>query len=104
MRVRFRALKSRLPFIIFLFVLLMAALAVHIDWTWKRKICPRGGRIFSIASDFWNFPYKRNQYGAAVVKAIRSGAALFADENKDTGDQRHNVEEENGWPELQAKA
>jgi len=32
------------------------------------------------------------------------GAALFADENKDAGGQRHNIEEENGWPELQAEA
>jgi hypothetical protein len=32
------------------------------------------------------------------------GASLFADENKDPGAQRHNVEQKNGWPELQAKA
>jgi len=25
---------------------LVAALAVHIDWTWKRKLSPRGGRYF----------------------------------------------------------
>jgi len=30
-------------------------------------------------------------------------AALFADENKNAGGQRHNIEEENGWPELQAE-
>jgi len=28
---------------------------------------------------------------------------LFADENKDAGGQRHNVEQENGWPDIQAK-
>src|SRR5438445_13251948 len=42
----FRALKRWLPFIIFLLVLLIAALAVHIDWTWKRKLSPHGGRYF----------------------------------------------------------
>jgi hypothetical protein len=36
-------------------------------------------------------------------KGNQIGAALFADENKDTGGQRHNVEEENGWPKLQLK-
>ena len=39
-------MKRRLPFIIFLVVLLVAALAVHVDWTWKRKLWPRGGRYF----------------------------------------------------------
>src|SRR5207247_2981778 len=33
-------------FIIFILVVLVAALAVHIDWTWKRKLAPRGGRYF----------------------------------------------------------
>jgi len=42
----FSALKRGLPFIIFVVVLLIAALAVHIDWTWKRKLSPRGGRYF----------------------------------------------------------
>jgi hypothetical protein len=39
-------LKRRLPFIILLLVLLVGALAVYIDWTWKRKLSPRGGRYF----------------------------------------------------------
>jgi hypothetical protein len=39
-------LKRWLPFIIFFLVLLIGALAVHIDWTWKRKLSPRGGRYF----------------------------------------------------------
>ena len=39
-------MKRHLPFIIFLLVLLIAALSVHIDWTWKRKLSPRGGRYF----------------------------------------------------------
>jgi hypothetical protein len=39
-------LKRRLPFIISLLVLLVVALAVHIDWTWKRQLSPRGGRYF----------------------------------------------------------
>jgi hypothetical protein len=39
-------LKRRLPFVIFLLVLLITALAVYIDWTWKRKLAPRGGRYF----------------------------------------------------------
>jgi len=43
---QFGVLKRRLPFIILLLVLLVAVLAVHIDWTWKRKLSPRGGRYF----------------------------------------------------------
>jgi hypothetical protein len=43
---QFGALKRWFPFIIFLVVLLIAALAVHIDWTWKRKLSPHGGRYF----------------------------------------------------------
>jgi hypothetical protein len=39
-------LKRRWFFISFLLVVLVAALAVHIDWTWKRKLSPRGGRYF----------------------------------------------------------
>ncbi len=39
-------LKRGLSFIIFAFVLLVAVLAVHIDWTWKRQLAPRGGRYF----------------------------------------------------------
>ncbi|PYK36803.1 MAG: hypothetical protein DME60_13675 [Verrucomicrobia bacterium] len=35
-----------LPFIIFVLFVLIAALAVHIDWTWKRKLSPRGGLFF----------------------------------------------------------
>jgi hypothetical protein len=43
---QFCAVKRWLPFIIFFLVLLIAVLAVHIDWTWKRKLSPRGGRYF----------------------------------------------------------
>ncbi|PYI45033.1 MAG: hypothetical protein DMF11_13500 [Verrucomicrobia bacterium] len=39
-------MKRLLSFVIFVVVLLVAALAVHIDWTWKRKLSPRGGRYF----------------------------------------------------------
>jgi hypothetical protein len=39
-------LKRALPFIIFVFVLLIAGLAVYVDWTWKRQLSPRGGRYF----------------------------------------------------------
>jgi hypothetical protein len=39
-------LKRRLPFIILLLVVLVVALAVYIDWTWKRRLSPRGGRYF----------------------------------------------------------
>ena len=42
---QFGALKRRLPFVIFIFALIVA-LAVRIDWTWKRKLSPRGGRYF----------------------------------------------------------
>ena len=50
MRLDLVTLKRCLPFIIFILVLLVAAVAVHIDWTWKRKLAPRGGRYLSIAS------------------------------------------------------
>ena len=43
---QFVVLKRLWPFIIFVLVVLVAALAVHIDWTWKRKLSPRGGRYF----------------------------------------------------------
>ncbi len=39
-------MKRRWFFISFILVLLIAVLAVHIDWTWKRKLSPRGGRYF----------------------------------------------------------
>jgi hypothetical protein len=32
------------------------------------------------------------------------GATLFADENKDAGGQRHNIDKENAWPKRQAEA
>jgi Peptidase_C39 like family len=45
-RLGLAALKRRWFFISFLLVLLIAVLAVRIDWTWKRKLSPRGGRYF----------------------------------------------------------
>jgi hypothetical protein len=39
-------LKRVFPFIIFVLVLLVGALGVYIDWNWKRKLSPRGGRYF----------------------------------------------------------
>jgi hypothetical protein len=39
-------LKRWFPVTIFVFVLFVAALALHIDWTWKRKLSPHGGRYF----------------------------------------------------------
>jgi hypothetical protein len=38
-------LKRRWPFVIFS-LLVLAALAVYIDWNWKRPLSPRGGRYF----------------------------------------------------------
>jgi hypothetical protein len=45
---QFGALKRRWPLIIFglVVLLLVAGLALEIDWTWKRKLSPRGGRYF----------------------------------------------------------
>ncbi|HZA57418.1 MAG TPA: C39 family peptidase [Candidatus Udaeobacter sp.] len=43
---QFLVLKRWSPFIVVVFVLLVVALAVHIDWTWKRELSPRGGRYF----------------------------------------------------------
>ena len=45
-RLQFGALKSRWVFISFILVVLVAALGVYIDWTWKRKLSPWGGRYF----------------------------------------------------------
>jgi hypothetical protein len=39
-------LKRWFPVTILVFVLFVAALALHIDWIWKRKLSPRGGRYF----------------------------------------------------------
>ena len=39
-------MKRWLPFIVVVLVLLLAGLAVHIDWNWKRKLPPHGGRYF----------------------------------------------------------
>ena len=38
-------MKRRWPFVIFI-LLLVTAFAVYIDWNWKRKLSPRGGRYF----------------------------------------------------------
>jgi len=38
--------KRRLLFVIAFLVLLSAVLGVYIDWSWKRKLSPRGGRYF----------------------------------------------------------
>jgi hypothetical protein len=38
-------LKRWWPFVI-LILILIAGLGVYIDWTWKRKLSPRGGRYF----------------------------------------------------------
>src|SRR6266542_2663406 len=46
LRGQFGVLKRWLPFVIPVLVLLVAVLAVHIDWTSKRKLSPRGGRYF----------------------------------------------------------
>ena len=40
------ALKRRWPVVIFILVVLIAALGVYVDWTWKRQLSPRGGRYF----------------------------------------------------------
>ena len=40
------AFKHRLPFIIFLLILLAGISAVYVDWNWKRKLSPRGGHYF----------------------------------------------------------
>ena len=39
-------MKRLLPFIVALLVLLIGVLAVYVDWTWKHKLWPRGGRYF----------------------------------------------------------
>jgi hypothetical protein len=41
-----------------------------------------------------------------VIRASSFSVPLdesFADENKDAGGQRYNIEQENRWPELQAE-
>jgi hypothetical protein len=39
-------LKRAWPFILAVIVLMIAALGLYIDWTWKRKLSPHGGRYF----------------------------------------------------------
>ncbi len=39
-------MKRRLLFVVAFLVLLSAVLGVYIDWTWKRKLSPRGGCYF----------------------------------------------------------
>jgi hypothetical protein len=39
-------LNRRLSFIIVLLILLVGVLGIYIDWTWKRKLSPCGGRYF----------------------------------------------------------
>ena len=39
-------MNRRLSFIIVLLVLLVGVLGIYIDWTWKRKLAPCGGRYF----------------------------------------------------------
>jgi hypothetical protein len=43
---KFLVLKRWRPFVIVVLVLLGAILTVYIDWTWKRKLSPRGGCYF----------------------------------------------------------
>ncbi|MBX6325744.1 MAG: C39 family peptidase [Chthoniobacterales bacterium] len=38
--------KRAWPFILVALLLLGSALALYLDWTWKRKLSPRGGRYF----------------------------------------------------------
>jgi hypothetical protein len=67
---------------------------------------------------FWIFSIRnsnstlRNSAPSSVLCLLSSAfqnfsfsafAALFSQQNKDACGQRHNVEEENGWPELQAE-
>ena len=39
-------MNRRLSFIIVLLVLLVGVLGIYLDWTWKRKLSPCGGRYF----------------------------------------------------------
>ena len=39
-------MNRRLSFIIVLLILLVGVLGIYIDWTWKRKLPPSGGRYF----------------------------------------------------------
>jgi hypothetical protein len=43
---RRRSVKRRLLFIIPVVLLLVALVGIYVDWNWKRKIPPRGGRYF----------------------------------------------------------
>lgn len=43
---QFGALKRWLPFVIFFVVLLLALVAIQVDWHWRRQISPHGGRYF----------------------------------------------------------
>ena len=58
-------------------------------------------RILSLHSNFYFLLFLRF-LTTAISEQI--GAALFADQNKDAGGQRHDIEEKNGGSELQAEA
>ena len=57
-------------------------------------------RILSLHSSFYFLLFLRF-LTTAISEQI--GAALFADENKDAGGQRHNVEQENARSKIQAE-
>ncbi|PYL71036.1 MAG: hypothetical protein DMF26_20380 [Verrucomicrobia bacterium] len=43
---RFGAVKRWWPIVVIFLVVVVAGAAVYVDWTWKRKLSPRGGRPF----------------------------------------------------------
>jgi hypothetical protein len=71
-------LKRLLPFVVLVFVVLIAALAVHIDWTWKRKLSPRGGRYFfqRVELGVPSFRQSDEKWGADPLGGIEENGTL----------------------------
>ncbi|PYI48101.1 MAG: hypothetical protein DMF10_05020 [Verrucomicrobia bacterium] len=61
-------MKRLLSFVIFVVVLLVAALAVHIDWTWKRKLSPRGGRYFFHRVELAVPSFRQSEENGAMIR------------------------------------
>ncbi len=57
----FASVKRWWPILIIVLLLLVGVVALQIDWNWKRKLSPRGGRPF----------FTRVELASAVVPAIR---------------------------------
>lgn len=79
-RLQFDALKRRWPFVIFGLVLLLvvAGVALQIDWTWKRKLSPWGGRYFFHRAELAvpSFRQADEKWGEDVLGGVEANGTL----------------------------